>query len=103
MDTQGGKRAGAGRPRGSLNRRTRAQLESSKALGITPLDYLLTVLRDEEAPRVERLMAARIAAPYIHSRMAARHELSVAKKGEEDRLTELTNARVKELLSVGRR
>jgi hypothetical protein len=41
------------------------------ASGLTPLDYLISVLRDETASRAERMEAAARAAPYVHPRLAA--------------------------------
>lgn len=39
--------------------------------GLTPLDYMLSVLRDEEADAAARFEAAKAAAPYIHPRLSA--------------------------------
>jgi hypothetical protein len=38
--------------------------------GITPLDHMLAVLRDEERTPAERMEAAKAAAPYVHARLA---------------------------------
>ena len=38
---------------------------------MTPLDYLVSVYRDDTASRAERLEAASKAAPYVHPRLAA--------------------------------
>jgi hypothetical protein len=38
--------------------------------GITPLEYMLAVLRDEERTPAERMEAAKAAAPYVHARLA---------------------------------
>jgi hypothetical protein len=37
----------------------------------TPLDYLLSLMRDVEAPVEQRLEAAKAAAPYVHPRLSA--------------------------------
>jgi phage terminase small subunit len=37
---------------------------------LTPLDYLLSVMRDLSADEKVRLQAAQLAAPYVHSRPA---------------------------------
>lgn len=66
----GGKRAGAGRPKGAINKATaqkRAQIEAS---GLTPLDYMLQILRDEEKSEGARFEAAKAAAPYVHARLS---------------------------------
>ncbi len=69
--SRGGARAGAGRPKGRRNRRTEAQIAAIEAGGITPLAYLLAVMRDESQDPVARLDAAKAAAPYVHSKLAA--------------------------------
>ena len=65
-----GERRG-GRQKGTPNRATAAKAAAIAASGLTPLDYLLSVMRDETAPRAERMEAAAKAAPYIHPRLAA--------------------------------
>jgi hypothetical protein len=45
-----------------------ARIEAS---GLTPLDYMLSILRDEGATPAERIDAAKAAAPYVHPRLAA--------------------------------
>jgi hypothetical protein len=65
----GGKRPGAGRPKGSRNRRTAELVEAAQKSGILPLDFLLSVMRDKNAPRDVRIEAAKAAAPYLHARL----------------------------------
>jgi hypothetical protein len=60
-----------GRPRGSLNKRTRALIEAAEAGGEMPLDFLLRVMRDPRAPRAKRLEAAKAAAPFCHPKLNA--------------------------------
>lgn len=36
-----------------------------------PLDYMLSVLRDESQPMESRMDAAKNAAPYVHSRLSS--------------------------------
>lgn len=69
--TRGGKRPGAGRPKGSPNKATAARQAEIAASGLTPLDYMLGILRDEEADQAQRFEAAKAAAPYVHPRLAA--------------------------------
>ena len=38
--------------------------------GITPLDYMLGIMRDPERTDAQRMEAARGAAPYVHARLA---------------------------------
>ena len=35
---------------------------------MTPLEFVLSVLRDEDAPTRERMWAARVALPYCHAK-----------------------------------
>jgi len=68
---RGGKREGAGRKAGTINRasaRKRAEIEAS---GLTPLDYMLAVMRSEDAPADRRDEMAKAAAPYVHPKLAA--------------------------------
>lgn len=71
MTQRGGKRPGAGRKPGAANKATAKQREEVKASGLTPLDYLLSIMRDEIAPRQERVDAAHKAAPYVHPKLAS--------------------------------
>ncbi len=60
-----------GRPKGTANIKTRAIAEAALAGGITPLEYMLEVLRDASNELAVRLDAAKSAAPYIHPRLSA--------------------------------
>lgn len=66
---RGGARPGAGRHPGVRNRKTTEALKAIESGGITPLDYLLKLMRDEEQPPPVRLDAAKSAAPYVHPRL----------------------------------
>ena len=39
--------------------------------GLTPLEFMLRVMRDEGADEAKRLDAAKAAAPYVHPRLNA--------------------------------
>jgi hypothetical protein len=87
----GGKRAGAGRKEGAANIKTREIANKAALEGLTPLEYLLQVMRKEtpEADetliqlQAKRLDAAKAAAPYIHPRLAAiEHSGSVSHEHE---------------------
>jgi hypothetical protein len=71
MMAKGGLRPGAGRKPGVRNKRTAEKVAAVEASGLTPLDYLLTVMRDELLDRDARVDAAKAAAPYVHARLAA--------------------------------
>jgi hypothetical protein len=60
-----------GRVKGTPNKRTRQLQEAIEASGVTPLQYMLRIMRDENAPTAERMHAATAAAPYVHARLAA--------------------------------
>jgi len=57
-----------GRQPGSVNRRTANLLAQTESEGITPLTYMLTTLRDEDADPKDRQWAADKAAQYLHPR-----------------------------------
>lgn len=70
---RGGKRPGAGRKKGSVTKHRKLAHEATlKAVGdeITPLEYLLGVMRNDP-DEARRLDAAKAAAPYVHPRLAA--------------------------------
>jgi len=71
MATKGGKRPGAGRPKGAISKSTRAIVEGAKSAGMLPLDYMLAVMRDREAETGRRDDMAKAAAPYLHPRLAS--------------------------------
>lgn len=60
-----------GRKKGTRNKATAEKAAEIAASGLTPLDYMLSVMRDETVPRPERVDAANKAAPYIHPKLAS--------------------------------
>lgn len=77
--SRGGKREGAGRKPGVPNTKTKELVEEVEASGLTPLGYMLAVLRDETQGSERRDWAAEKAAPYVHARLAAveaKHDIS---------------------------
>lgn len=68
---RGGSRPGAGRKVGAATTRTREIANSAAEEGITPLDYMLSVLRDDTKSSEQRMWAAEKAAPYVHPKLAA--------------------------------
>ena len=62
----GGKRAGAGRPRGSINKFSAEVREAAVAGGESPLDYMLRVMRDPNVDPQRRDYMAKAAAAYVH-------------------------------------
>lgn len=78
---RGGARKGAGRKPGSVTKKTREIAEKAAEEGITPLEYMLQVMRRKppvglEGPQLlaahmMRFEAAKAAAPYIHPKLSA--------------------------------
>lgn len=67
----GGKRAGAGRPRGSRNRRTVSRLAQHAENGRTdPLDFLTRVMDDDGLQMRDRVSAGIALMPYFHVRLS---------------------------------
>jgi len=51
-------------------RRKRAVVEPAVSEGLTPLQYMVDILRDESQTHAVRMDAAKTAAPYMHPRLA---------------------------------
>jgi len=78
---RGGPRKNAGRKPGSATKKTREIADMAAANGITPLEFMLNVMR-QEPPETEderlrqsyvamQFEAAKAAAPYIHPKLSA--------------------------------
>lgn len=67
----GGSRPNAGRKKRSLNARTQKVAERCAEEGITPLEYMLNIMRDPTQEFQTRMDAAKSAAPYIHPKLAS--------------------------------
>lgn len=67
----GGARKGAGRKKGSCTTKTRELAEKAIEAGISPLEYLLEVMRDVSQDQKDRIDAAKSAAPYIHPKLSS--------------------------------
>jgi hypothetical protein len=66
-----------------------AAASSQKAAALSPLDYLLQILRDPEASPGERRWAAEKAAPYLHPRLQSVEHGGEVKISHEDALEAL--------------
>jgi hypothetical protein len=84
---KGGKRAGAGRPRGSLQKRHKVIVEDPTAL--MPVEWMLAVLRDPEAEQSRRDRMAEVAAPYLHARLATIGMTSTVKGGDDVNIVQI--------------
>jgi len=65
-----GKKTG-GRQKGSRNKNTAKRKAEIAASGLTPLEYMLGVLRDPEIDAHRRDEMAKAVAPYLHARLAS--------------------------------
>jgi hypothetical protein len=64
-----GVKTGGGSRKGKPNKATAAKAAAIAASGLTPLDYLLSVMRDEDQELGPRLDAAKAAAAYVHPKL----------------------------------
>jgi hypothetical protein len=76
---------GAGRKAGSPNKKTKELQDKIAASGLTPLDYMLGVMRNPKVKADRRDKMAIAAAPYVHPKLA-----SVVLSGKEGRPIEFT-------------
>lgn len=60
-----------GRSKGTPNRVTEKREAEIAASGLTPLDFMLAILRNEAMSFDARFAAAEKAAPYCHAKLAA--------------------------------
>ena len=67
---RGGYRPGAGRPKGidKQNQERLAQKIANADPNMTPLDFILSIVRDPTEDMDTRLRAAAIAAPFCHAK-----------------------------------
>jgi hypothetical protein len=93
---RGGARKGAGRKPGAATKKTREIAEKAMAEGVTPLEFMLAVMRassEHEDPKVQvareamKFEAAKAAAPYVHPRLQA-----IEHSGSIDSVAKATDA-----------
>jgi hypothetical protein len=65
-----GERRG-GRAKGTPNKRTAEKVAEVEASGLTPLDFMLNLMRKESEDIGLRFDAAKAAAPYVHARLSS--------------------------------
>lgn len=65
-----GRKTGGRKP-GSKNKATKAREKAIASSGLTPLDFMLKVMRNGKQPADVRLEAAKAAAPYVHPKLSA--------------------------------
>src|SRR6516165_1360286 len=71
MNGHGGKRPGAGRPKGAASRANEQVRQEAAATGELPLAYMLRIMRDPSQPVGRRDEMAKAAAPFCHSRLSS--------------------------------
>jgi hypothetical protein len=59
-----------GRQKGVRNKATAKKEQEIAASGLTPLEYMLEIMRNELQEDAARLDAAKAAAPYVHPKLA---------------------------------
>jgi hypothetical protein len=92
---RGGWRPGSGRKKGSTTKKKRTIAEEAKAVGVTPLQYMLQILNDESAEQSRRDLMAWRAAPFCHPRLVtARHDV-------RSDTAETTNVYVEQITVIG--
>jgi len=69
MPVPKGTRVG-GRKKGVRNKKTQELIAKVETSGLMPVDYLLSVMRDESIDRCQRIDASKAVAPYIHPKLA---------------------------------
>jgi hypothetical protein len=60
---------------------------------LSPIDYMLSILRDETQSQGDRMDAAKAAAPYLHARLSGVKHSGEMTMRHEDALNELDDAR----------
>jgi hypothetical protein len=87
---------GTGRAKASIEKAegsVRVTNASAAAGNLSPVDYMLSILRDETQSQGDRMDAAKAAAPYLHARLSGvKHSGELAMR-HEDALNELDDAR----------
>jgi hypothetical protein len=73
MAGTGGKREGAGRPKGAAHKRNQEVLEKALSVGITPLEVMLMAMKDalDKGELKDASNFAKDAAPYVHAKLQA--------------------------------
>lgn len=81
--TWGGARPGAGRKKGGKNQKSSFKttvIEEAVVESLSPLEYLLKVMRDPSADPVRRDKAAVAAAPYVHAKAGEQGKKATAEE-----------------------
>ena len=80
----GGKRTGAGRPKGIKIGTKAERLAASLGKGqTTPLKYMLNLLNNPQVSVEKKMWAAKEAAPFVHSKLSS---VNQTVSGDDDKL-----------------
>jgi hypothetical protein len=71
INVQKNNKRGRGRPVGSMSKKSQEIATRAAEQGITPLEYMLNVMRDDMAEPERRDRMASSAAPYMHPKLNA--------------------------------
>jgi hypothetical protein len=71
MGGRGGRRAGAGRPRGSPNKGSQIADDETASGQQMPLQFMLEIMRNPNEPAERRERMAALAAPFCHAKLNA--------------------------------
>ena len=86
--THGGKRKGAGRPKGVEAGTKAERLAASLGKGqTTPLKYMLNMLNNPKVSIEKKMWAAKEAAPFVHSKRAS---VNTTISGDDDKPVAVT-------------
>lgn len=97
----GGKRPGAGRKPGSKNKATLAREQAIAESGMTPLQYLLSIVQDVKQEQTARVDAAKAAAPYVHPRLASiEHSGEIGSKPPREMTDHELDSEIAETLAI---
>jgi hypothetical protein len=92
---RGGVREGAGRKPNTPNKASQKRQEDVAKTGVTPLAYMLKIMRDDEAPEERRDEMAKAAAVYVHPRLSSVETNDVTPRRSSDQI----DARIRQLLA----
>ena len=88
-------KARMGRPPGSKNKQTVGMLLAQRK-GLSPLEFLLSVMDDEDNDLKVRMDAAKAACPYVHPRLSA---IEVANKPWDGDPNSISNKQLAEIIA----
>jgi hypothetical protein len=97
-----------GRKKGSKNKRQTALKETAEIAaraalaGLTPLEFMLALMRDETRDIVFRAEMAKSAAPYVHQKLVATDNLHRAARMRTDQsIAELRDELLQDMVEAG--